>query len=175
MLSTPSLRPLYTFSGWVIKEVKLNSEIVLVKIQKNKNYALQCPICLKKKPKENRRTWQVATDLPMGIAKTVMISYEAIQVRCRHCNSYSTILPPDIDRHAKATTRLMRYVSKMCRYMPANKVPEFIPISESTARRWDKKVLQESIPDPDLDALRFLLVDEKSIGNHHNYMTVIHR
>jgi transposase len=173
MLSTPSLRPLYTFSGWVIKEMKLNSDIAMVRLRKNRRYGLQCPVCSRKNPKENKRIWQNVRDLPLGIVQTVMIHYEAIQVRCEHCNTFSTILPPDIDRNSKATKRLMRYVSKMCRFMPVNKVPEFIPISESTARRWDKKILQETIPDPDLDSLRVLLVDEKSIGKHHHYMTVV--
>jgi len=173
MNSTLSLRLLYDFPGWIIKDINLNSEIVVIKIRKNNKYNLKCPECLKKKPKENRRIWQNVRDLPLGPAKTVMIHYEAIQVRCKHCGSISTILPPDIDRNAKATKRLMNYVSEMCRYMPANKVPEFIPISESTARRWDKRILMENIPGPALDSLRILLVDEKSIGKHHNYLTVV--
>jgi len=173
MNSTSSLRPLYTFPGWVVKDINLNSEIAVVKIRKNNKYNLKCPACSKGKPKENRRIWQTVRDLPLGPATTVMIHYEAIQVRCKHCGSISTILPPEIDRNAKATKRLMNYVSEMCRYMPANKVPEFIPISESTARRWDKRVLMGKIPEPDLDSLRILLVDEKAIGKHHNYLTVV--
>ena len=173
MNSTSLLRPLYTFPGWVIKDINLNSEIAVVKIRKDNRYSLKCPVCSQRKPRENRRVWQSVRDLPLGPAMTVMIHYEAVQVRCKHCGSISTILPREINRNAKATNRLMHYVSKMCRYMPTNKVPKFIPISESTARRWDKGVLTERIPGPNLDSLRVLLVDEKSIGKHHNYLTVV--
>ena len=173
MDSTPSLRPLYTFDGWVIKEINLDSEMVVVKVRKNNKFKLKCPVCSNKKPQENRRAWQNARDLPLGIATTVMIHYEAIQIRCRECGCISTILPSEFEHNAKATKRLMYYVSDMCRYMPASKVPEFIPISESSARRWDKKVLKERLPEPNLDSLRVILVDEKSIGRHHSYLTVV--
>lgn len=57
--------------------------------------------------------------------------------------------------------------------MPVNKIPFFLPISASTARRWDKKILAKHLPKPDLDNLRVILIDEKSIGAHHQYMTVV--
>ena len=173
MNSTSLLRPLYTFPGWVIKDINLNSEIAVIKIRKDNRHSLKCPVCSKGKPRENRRVWQTVRDLPLGPAMAVMIQYEAVQVRWNHCGSISTILPCEINQNAKATKKLMHYVSKMCRYMPTNKVPKFMPISESTARRWDKRVLTGTIPDPNFDSLRVILVDEKSIGKHHNYLTVV--
>ena len=41
--------------------------------------------------------------------------------------------------------------------MPADKVPEFLPISSDTARRWDKKILSKYLPEPDFDNLRIIL------------------
>ncbi len=67
----------------------------------------------------------------------------------------------------------MHYVCRLCRFMPVNKIPFFLPISMSTARRWDKKILAEYLPKPDLDSLRVVLIDEKSIGPHHHYITVV--
>jgi transposase len=116
---------------------------------------------------------QTAKDLPLGPIKLVQIIYEAIQGYCNACHRHFTILPPGIDPKAKATKRLMHYVCKLCRFMPTNKVPEFLPISTSTARRWDKRVLTKELPSPDLDNLRVILVDEKSIGPHHYYVTVV--
>jgi transposase len=57
--------------------------------------------------------------------------------------------------------------------MPADKIPVFLPISASTARRWDKRILAKHLPDPDLDNLRIILIDEKSIGKRHHYVTVV--
>jgi len=67
----------------------------------------------------------------------------------------------------------MHHVCRLCRFMTTDKIREFLPISTSTARRWDKKVLSVHLPDPNLDNLRVLLVDEKSIGPHHYYVTVV--
>ncbi len=53
------------------------------------------------------------------------------------------------------------------------KVSEFLPVSASTARRWDKKVFSRYFPEPDFDNLRYLTVDEKSIGPHHHYLAVV--
>jgi len=75
MSSNPSLRPLYTFFGWVIKEVKLNSELAIVRLRRNKKYKINCPFC-SKQARENRRIWQGAKDLPLGSAKLVEIIYD---------------------------------------------------------------------------------------------------
>lgn len=172
MSSTPSLRPLYNFPGWVIQEIKLNSEIVMVKLRRHKQKNIHCPIC-NKKTGENRRIWQSAKDLPLGSINLVQILYEAIQGHCSQCNLYFTILPEGIDQNSKATKRMMHFVCRLCRFMPVNKIPLFLPISTSTARRWDKKILAEYLPEPDLDNLRVVLIDEKSIGSHHHYVTVV--
>jgi transposase len=172
MTRYPSLRLLYDFPGWVIQQVKVGPEIAMVRIRLNRSHRINCPICGKRAGK-NRAVWQGAKDLPLGVVSLVEIIYEAIQGYCNHCGTYFTILPPGIDQKAKATRRLMFYVSLLCRYMPADKIPFFVPVSASTARRWDKKILSEYLPNPDLEHLRVILVDEKAIGSHHEYLTVV--
>ena len=56
---------------------------------------------------------------------------------------------------------------------PNNQVAAMFDISDSTVRRYDKEVLQRDTPPPDLDNLRTLLVDEKSVGRGHNYLTIV--
>jgi transposase len=172
MSACPSLRPLFNFKGWVIQEINLNSKSVIVKLRIDKRYVHRCPVC-NKPMAENRRLWQKVLDLPMGITKITEIVYESWQGRCSNCKSYFTINPDGIDENAKATTILMHYVCKLCRFLSTDKIFNFIPISTSTARRWDKKILSKYLPEPNLDCLRILLVDEKSIGSHHHYLTVV--
>ena len=52
-------------------------------------------------------------------------------------------------------------------------MPEFITISGGTARRWDKEMLLRMLPAPKRDGIRALLIDEKSIGKGHQYLTVV--
>ena len=111
-------------------------------------------------------------DLPLGTLK-VQLRFTVFQGRCSQCRHFETVTPPGLSPNAQATDRLKQHVSHLCRYMPCNKVPEFIPISHHTARRWDKETLLKTLPAPDLDNIRALLVDEKSIGKGHHYLTVV--
>jgi transposase len=172
MSSHPSLRHLYNFSGWVIHEMQVAQDLVVIKLYRDKRHRIYCPHCIRKAGL-NRKVMQTAYDLPVGPANLVIVQYEALQGYCSHCKSHFTIHPQEIDRYAHATTRLMHYVCRLCRFMPADKIPVFLPISASTARRWDKRILAKHLPNPDLDNLRILLIDEKSIGAHHHYMTVV--
>lgn len=167
-----SLRQLFDFPGWVVQEIKMNEEIAMVRIRRNQSHRINCPNCRNRAGK-NRSTWQGARDMPLGVITLVDVIYEAIQGYCSVCGTYFTLLPPGIDKSAKATRRLMHYVCRLCRFMPVDKVPFFVAVSVATARRWDKKILSEYLPDPDLDNLRVILVDEKSIGSHHHYVTVV--
>ncbi|MFT5190175.1 MAG: hypothetical protein ACI957_003208 [Verrucomicrobiales bacterium] len=40
-------------------------------------------------------------------------------------------------------------------------------LGESTVRRYDMAVLKEDLPEPNLDGLRVLIIDEKSIRRGH--------
>lgn len=146
--------------------------MAFISIHRDKRLILRCPRC-ESKAGENRRLIQAAYDLPLGPAKIVQIHYEAIQGFCSKCHHYFTIRPPGIDMSVKATKRLMHYVCRLCRFMPVNKIEHFLPISTSTARRWDKTVLATHLPKVKYDDLRLILVDEKSIGAHHHYLTVV--
>lgn len=64
-------------------------------------------------------------------------------------------------------------ISCWARVAPNNQVAEIFGISDSTVRRYDKIVLQRDTPPPNLDNLRTLLVDEKSVGKGHNYLTIV--
>lgn len=172
MTAYVSLRPFYHFPGWVIETIDLSSETATVYLRIDERYNHLCPFCGTAMG-ENRCVWQSALDLPLSTANVVLIKYEAFQGYCSNCKVYHTFLPEGIDNKAQATSRVMHYVCRLCRFMPVNKIPFFLPISTGTARRWDKKILAEHLPDPDLDNLRVILIDEKSIGAHHQYVTVV--
>jgi hypothetical protein len=46
-------------------------------------------------------------------------------------------------------------------------------ISASSVRSYDQAVLEHDTPLPNLDGIRALLVDEKSVRKQHNYVTVV--
>jgi len=167
-----SISPLFYFAKCIVKEAKISIKAAQINIRYDRRYSFYCPVC-KKAMGVNRRLLQTARDFPLGEAKVVMISYEAIQCHCSSCGAYYAFTPEGIDMNAKATNRLMHYVCKLSRFMSVDKVKEFVPISTSTARRWDKQILTTSLGEPNLDNIRILLIDEKSIGKHHHYITLV--
>jgi transposase len=172
MSGHPSLRSLYDCSGWVIKEIQVTQVLAVIKLYRDKRLTIYCPHGIRKAGL-NRPVTQTADDLPLGPVSLVMIHYEALQGYCSHCKNHFTLQPPGLDSYAHATRRLMHYVCRLCRFMPASKIPFFLPISATTARRWDKKILAKYLPKPDQDNLRIILIDQKSIGAGHQYMTVV--
>ncbi len=166
------IEKLFGLDGYIIDSISFSTELVHVRLHRDRRRKLECPNCNESMGRNDENP-RVVLDLPLGEAKYVMIQYNAIQGRCRHCGTYATFHPPGVDAYAKATRRLKEYVSRLCRYLPACHVGEFVGISDETARRWDKEILQETIGQPKLEGLRYVLVDEKSIGRHHKYVTVV--
>ena len=166
------IRELYRFDGYVVDQMSVEPFLAEVKLRRDERRALWCDRCGGRMT-PSRTVWQFARDLAMGPLSLTLIRYPAIQGRCRCCGRYRTIHPPGIEPRHRATWRLMGYASRMCQFMPAHRVAQLMPVGETVLRRWDKKVLAHTLPEPDLDQLRVLLVDEKSIGRHHQYVTLV--
>jgi len=166
------IRKLFSFPGYVVAKISMTSDLVQVNLRRDKRCRLACPACGATMG-HNRVKLQTARDLPLGTALRVILIYEAIQGRCSACGSYATIHPPGIDDHARATRRLMEFVSRLSRFLPLSHVEEVVPVDDATAFRWDKAILSQNLPPPNLDNLRVLLIDEKAIRKHHGYVTLV--
>lgn len=166
------IRSLFRFPGFVVSKISMSTELVQVNLERDKRFGLVCPAC-GSALHCNRVTRQTARDLPLGSAFLVLLVYPAMQGRCRSCGGWSTIRPPGIDPHARATRRLMEFVSRLARHLPLSHVREVVPVDDATAFRWDQAILQRNLPPPNLDGLRILLIDEKAVRSHHGYVTLV--
>ena len=174
MCATPSLRPMFAFSGWVIDSIDIDwklSEATVFLRRDGRIQQTKCSQCHHPMGKMREKD-RCVQDLPLGFIQ-VYLRFTAYQGRCSRCKHIETVTIPGLSPKAQATDRLKRHVSHLCRYMPSDKVPEFISISHDTARRWDKEMLIRMLPAPKRDGIRALLIDEKSIGKGHHYLTVV--
>lgn len=112
-------------------------------------------------------------DLPIADAPIVYIIYPRVQGRCPGCERFVTTRPEEIHPTKDSTWRLMRTVSAWASTAPASSVALMFEVSEATVRRYDKEVLEQTLPPPDLDNIRCLLIDEKHLGRRHGYVTVV--
>jgi len=163
---------LFQFNGYVVSGISMSRELVQVNLERDQRFGLTCPAC--GEPMHcNRVNRQTARDLPLGTAMLVMLMYPAIQGRCRSCGAWSTIHPPGIDAHARATRRLMEFVSRAARYLPLSHIHDLVKVDDATAGRWDRAILRDTLAPPRLDDLRVLLIDEKAVRRHHGYVTLV--
>ncbi len=166
------LAELFPFDGYVVEQAAFCAEMVQVNLRRDKRRRLVCPDCGASMVLY-RETRQSVRDLPLGTAGYVHVVYPAALARCPRCRGTHTLHPPGIAPHTKATDRFMRYVSTLARRLPLNHVAEVACVSASTARRWDKRVLEQDLPPVDLDGLSVLLVDEKHLGPTLGFVTLV--
>jgi len=166
------IRALFAFEGYVVSKITMSGDVVQVNLRRDKRFRLACPACGATMG-ANRTKLQPARDMPWGPATLVLIIYEAIQGRCSACGCLATIHPGGIDERARATRRFMEFVSRLARHLPLVHVTEIAGVDDATAFRWDRAVLKRKLPPPDLDNLRILLIDEKSVRRRHGYVTLV--
>jgi len=168
-----NLEALYQSEGYRVESIHCVEGMAQVNLVWDRRKLPRCGKCGRKMP-INRKQWQVAMDLPLATASVVAVRYEAVQGFCPACRCYETVRPLEILEHHTATLRLMRYVSRLCRWLPASRIPEVLPgISIATAWRYDRLILKTELPAPSLDNLGALLIDEKHLGKQRGFITLV--
>lgn len=163
---------LWNFQGYVAEEVRNEEDgDVHVHLRRDERCVLKCPDCGEIMGL-NRVEENVARDL-LCLEKRTWVHYPSIQGRCSGCKKYHTVRPAEIDQRRQATKRLMMMVHTLSIHMPLSAVGDYFRISVATAYRWDRAVLEAILPAPDLDNLRVLLIDEKSVRKRHGYVTLV--
>ena len=162
----------YPFRGYVTEKVTCTGIGIQIDLRWDARRKRACPSCGCKMAK-NRERKKTAFDLACGNGPVTLITYPSIQGRCSGCGSYSTIIPDEIHPTKRATWRLMRYVSMLARFVPLDGMKAICEVPAATAWRYDKAVLEADLPEPKLDGIRALLVDEKSVRKGHRYVTVV--
>jgi transposase len=157
-----NIKALYQTEGYRVEKINTDGERAQVELLWDDRFKPRCSQC-GHTMRINRKVRQSATDLPLASAGYVGLLYEAVQGYCRHCAGYETIRPLEIVEQHQATLRLMRQVSLLCRWLPLQRICEILPVTPSTAYRWDRYILQTELPEPRFDGLEAILVDEKSI------------
>lgn len=157
-----NIKALYQTEGYRVDKINTDGERAQVDLLWDERCKPKCTAC-QEPMRINRKVRQSATDLPLASASFVGIVYEAVQGYCRHCAHYQTLRPLGIVEAHKATLRLMRQVSLLCRWLPLPRICELYPVPPSTAYRWDKYILRTELPEPRFEGLEAILVDEKAI------------
>lgn len=171
-MKTFNFKDLYEFAGCVVEKVLVEMVGVQVKMRRDRRCKPRCPDCAVVL-NEVRNGEICVFDLPVASRTAVWITLPVVQGRCPKCRELSTPRPPEVHPTRNATWRLMRMVATWASVCPASTVAAMFEIGESTVRRYEADVLEADLPEPELDGIEVLLVDEKSVRKGHGYVTVV--
>lgn len=163
---------LFRFNGFITDRIAFSQDSVNFFIHRDRRKSKKCPICGRPMG-TNRTIIRKVNDLPIGTALNVVLHIETVQGKCSHCGISKTFMPEGISEKATATRRLQKFAFELCRWMSPSNVAEILPYSEDTIRRWDMNILMEEFGEINLDNVHHLLIDEKSIGKRHRYVTLV--
>ena len=172
-MNTTGLNWLFKSKGYTVQSAKGQAGVFTVSLRRDKRFKNTCPACFSDKVAVHKTVWLTAQDSPFGNHHKVFLRYQAPQIFCRGCGGYRTIHPSLVNQRRRITQRYMEYASRLCRKSPVSEVAEILEHSASSIREWDKGILENTLQAPDLDNLRVLLVDEKSVRKGHKYVTVV--
>lgn len=172
-MHTTGFAQLFRAKGYAVQSVAAKDKTITVTLRRDKRFKNNCPVCFSSWTRTNKISVATARDIPYGFDMITEIKYPAVQVHCHSCGDYRTIRPPKIEERSRVTRRYMEFASQLCRHMPIAHVARLLGHSDSSVREWDKRILKAKLPPPDLDNLRVLLVDEKSVRKGHRYVTVV--
>ena len=163
---------LYKFDGLIVEKLLVEEVGVQVKMRRDKRCSIRCPHC-GGSTRTHRESTLLVYDLPLVEHTAVWVTMPATQVKCLKCKELSTSRPEQVHPTRNATWRLMRAVATWASICPASQVAAMFEISERTVNRYEQDVLAASLPEPELNGLEVLMVDEKSVRKKHGYVTVV--
>lgn len=167
-----NINALYGFDGYVVEKLICQKMGGQINLRFDRRRKLRCPNCQSPLTKHRCGKGSVS-DLPIASGLVVYITFPVVQGMCRNCGHFVTTRPKEMHPTKDATWRLMRRVSEMARHAPVSAVAKMMDLGESTVRRYDMEILKQDLPAPDLDELRVLIIDEKSIRKGHGYVTLV--
>jgi transposase len=158
--------------GYKPRLKECRSDYWLIQLVRDRRFRHHCPLCRTTRLRVHRTRRAFARDEPVGLTTRIEINYPALTAYCAHCEKHMTFRPDMIHPTAQATRRYMAFISAMCQDQPAQAVADKFGHSVTTVCDWDKRVLLNQLPPPDLNRIRVLLVDEKAVRRRHHYVTV---
>ena len=167
-----NIKALVPFKGYVVRSLTFEKVGAQINLEFDKRSGPRCPSCNQRLAR-NKVTRRVVYDNPMPHGTLTLLTFPTAQALCKRCNHYVTSCPQEVHPTCKATYRFMRQISSWASVATADDVAAMFEISPSSVRRYDKIILRETTPEPDLDNLKCLLIDEKSPGKKRPFVTVI--
>lgn len=133
---------------------------------------LECSACGSRQVKKKGTVFRSLMTLPIGLRPTI-IEFPVQRVLCLACGMTRQINIGFAEPGRRYTKRFERYVLELSRHMTMTDVARHLGIDWHTVKEIQKKYLSRKFSCPSLGGLKWIAVDEISIGHGHRYLTVV--
>ena len=159
------------WQGFLVQQMQLHEDHVLVTLQPGDRSQLCCGSCSKPCPHVHEQIHRRVRDLPiLGHPVTLELTLFRLDCPdCGHCLQQVSWL----DRHARLTQRLAQAAAECCARMPIAHVAEMFNLHWTTVRRLDHQRLHALLASLPPAQPRRLIMDEFALFKGHRYASVI--
>jgi transposase len=133
---------------------------------------LRCPCCKDRQVSSRGSTLRWFQTLPIG-RKPVYLALRIPRVACLHCGIVRQIEIGFAEPRRTYTKAFERYALELSRHMTIQDVAGHLGVSWDVVKDIQKRYLSKQYSQPRLKDLRFIAIDEISIGRGHRYLTVV--
>ena len=147
-----------------------NGEIIFNIVPKPK--AIRCPICRSEKVVRRGTVDRTFRSIPWG-TKPMWINVPVQRVWCLQCDIIRQIKLSFAEPKKSYTKKFKRYVLDLSRVMTIKDVARFVGVSWDVVKEIQKSRLWRLYRKPKLKNLKYIAIDEFSVGKHHDYFTQV--
>jgi transposase len=174
-MSTLSVAPYFHFARVKVVGQAVHPELhgALVHLEPDRRHTPRCHACHRPAATVHSQGYRrTVRDLDLGDTR-VLLQIRYRKVWCRACGGARVEHLDFCHAGQRVTTRLARYVYRLCKVLPVEEVARHVDLDPKTVRAIDRTFLEEEFGRTDYDGLRLLAVDEVAVHRGHQYMTVV--
>lgn len=173
-MSTPSIAPFYPFRRVRVVDRRVRAEPAraTLELAPDRRFTPRCGRCGARAPRVHSRYRRRVRDLALG-EHQVWLDVPVRKLRCPECERIRSEAFEFVDRWARVTCRMARYVAELCRILSVAVVARHLGLDWKLVKACDKAVLREGFAGTDTTGLRLLAVDEIALLKGYRYMTVV--
>lgn len=165
------IKNLLKCKGWIVGASSFNNQYLNVELLIDSRCHFFCPTCKRKLSTHCIRDINI-------LDRSVITHFTKLKIQtwqgfCKHCQSFHSFRPSYVHPTRMMTHRFMRYISFLYSSMSAKNVSKLTGLSPASIRRIDADVLAETLPEPHLDKLNSILVEEKYLGSSFGFVTLV--
>lgn len=133
---------------------------------------LRCPHCGSPQVIRRGQRWRAYRAVPIG-GRPVWIELPVQRVGCLRCGLVRQVKVSFAEGRRSYTRRFERYALELCRVMTIQDVAEHLQVSWGTVKDIHKRHLRRQFSHPKLRHLKWIAIDEISVGHGQRFLTVV--